>query len=207
MTTLERSKPHIWDTDWLLLRRLTHVIREETSSALRPKQTLLDLGADIDGRANIHISSDGKIDVQDHSIDAVLSIQVLEHVRDLESYCREIHCLLRHDGTLFLSTHGTWLYHPEDHRRWTRTCLIHDLETRGFHVKEIRGFVGPLATTTMLRLTGYAYGLRKIPVVDRLLAHVIAVSMNLRGLMKDYITSAQMRMDNACVYWVKACPA
>ncbi|MBV1831303.1 class I SAM-dependent methyltransferase [Komagataeibacter sp. AV436] len=227
MTTLDRSRPRIWDTDWLLLRQLVHVIRKETSSAFRPGQTLLDLGcvdmpyreiienegirylgADIDGRADIRISQDGKVDVPDHSIDAVLSVQVLEHVRDLDSYCCEIHRLLRPDGTLFLSTHGTWLYHPhpEDHRRWTRTGLIHDLETRGLHGKEMRGFVGPLATTTMLRLTGYAYVLRKLPVVGRFLARIIAVIMNLRGLMEDCITSAQMCMDNACVYWVKARP-
>jgi SAM-dependent methyltransferase len=163
-------------------------------------------GADLGPDAELQIGADGRVQAEDHSCDAVLSVQVLEHVRDLDAYCAEIRRLLRTDGTLFLSTHGTWLYHahPEDHRRWTRTGLICDLEQRGFAVETIDALVGPLATTTLLRLTGYAYVLRKLPVVGPPLAGTLSVIMNFRAVFEDRITPAHIRMDNACVYWLKA---
>ena len=82
-------------------------------------------------------SADGFVPVADQDVIgaalAVLSAQVLEHVADLDAYCAEIRRLLREDGTLLLSTHGNWLYHPhpEDHRRWTRTGLALDLAFLG----------------------------------------------------------------------------
>ena len=105
-----------------------------------------------------------------------------------------------------LSTHGTWLYHPHptDFCRWTRTGLVLDLEARGLVVDEVFAIAGPLATTTMLRLTGFAFVLRRLPVLGPLIAGLLAVVMNLRGLLEDAITPAQMRMDNACVYLVRA---
>jgi SAM-dependent methyltransferase len=166
-------------------------------------------GADIDGTVDLRIGSDGRIDLPNDSADAVLSVQVLEHVFDLDAYCGEIRRLLHADGTLFLSTHGTWLYHPhpEDHRRWTRTGLIGDLESRGFRVEEMKALVGPLATTTLLRLTGYAFVLRKLPVLGAFLASALSLFMNARAILEDAITPANMRFDNACVYWVRARPA
>jgi len=140
------------------------------------------------------------------SAGAVLSVQVLEHVRDLDGYLGEAARLLGPDGRLILSTHGTWLYHPhpEDHRRWTRTGLITDLEARGFVVEELLPIAGPLATTTLIRLTGFVFLLRKLPLLGGLLAGGLAVIMNLRAWLEDRITPAQIRLDNACIYLVRA---
>lgn len=224
----DRARPRPWHTDWLLLRYLSRLVAEDTAAQVRAGQMLLDMGcgsmpyrtliedagiiykgADIDDAADLRIGSDGRVDLADDSVDAVLSIQVLEHVRDLDAYCDEIRRLLHVDGTLFLSTHGTWLYHPhpEDYRRWTRTGLIADLEARGFKVEEIKALVGPLATTTLLRLTGYAFALRKLPMVGSFFAGALSLLMNARALLEDAITPAKMRFDNACVYWVRARPA
>jgi SAM-dependent methyltransferase len=223
--TRERARPRPWHTDWLLLRGLSRLVAEQAAARMLAGQTLVDMGcgdmpyrrliedsgiaykgADIDSGADLRIGSDGRIDLPDDSADAVLSVQVLEHVLDLDAYCGEIRRLLHPDGTLFLSTHGTWLYHPhpEDHRRWTRTGLVVDLESRGFKVEETRALVGPLATTTLLRLTGYAFVLRKLPVVGAFCAGALSVLMNARALLEDAITPANMRFDNACVYWVRA---
>jgi SAM-dependent methyltransferase len=164
------------------------------------------VGADIGGDVDLLIDTQGKVAAEDASADAVLSVQVLEHVRDLDSYCAEIRRLLKPEGTLLLSTHGTWLYHPhpEDHRRWTRTGLEHDLGTRGFEVLALEPLVGPLATTTLIRLTGFAFVMRKVPLVGRLFAGLLAALMNVRAAIEDAITPAQMRFDNACVYLVFA---
>ncbi len=164
------------------------------------------LGADLDPGADLVIGSDGRIAMDSESCDAVLSAQVLEHVADLDSYCAEIRRLLRDDGILLLSTHGTWLYHPhpEDHRRWTRTGLVAELAQRGLVVQELQPVVGPLATTTLIRLTGFAFALRKLPVVGHWLAALLAIVMNLRAVLEESITPFSLRLDNACVYLVRA---
>lgn len=222
---LRRRAPRIWDTDWMVLRQLTNSIETQARQHVARGATMVDLGcgsmpyreliaglgiayvgADIGGDADLLIDAQGRVAMEDGGADAVLSVQVLEHVRDLDTYCAEIRRLLKPDGTLLLSTHGTWLYHPhpEDHRRWTRTGLAHDLGTRGFEVLALEPLVGPLATTTVIRLTGFAFVLRRIPLIGRLVAGALAVLMNVRAVIEDMITPAQMRLDNACIYFVLA---
>lgn len=220
-----RAAPRIWDTDWMVLRPLAQLIRDELAAHVRPGTVLVDLGcgdmpygatarelgidyrgADIGDGGDLTIDAQGRVPMPSGGAGAVLSVQVLEHVRDLDAYCGEAARLLGKDGVLLLSTHGSWLYHPhpEDHRRWTRTGLVADLEQRGFCVEEIRAIAGPLATTTLIRLTGFAFVLRKIPMIGSSLARLLAVVMNLRAVAEDAITPPQMRHDNACVYFVRA---
>lgn len=220
-----RRAPRIWDTDWMVLRQLTSSIETQAREHVARGATMVDLGcgsmpyreliaglgisyvgADIGGDVDLVIDAQGRVAMQDGGADAVLSVQVLEHVRDLDTYCAEIWRLLKPDGTLLLSTHGVWLYHPhpEDHRRWTRTGLVHDLGTRGFEILALEPLVGPLATTTLIRLAGFAFVLRRIPVVGRLFAGSLAALMNVRAVIEDACTPAQMRLDNACVYLVFA---
>lgn len=208
-----------------MLRGLRRIISEESQSHLKAGHSLVDMGcgdmpykemiehsgaryqgADLGDQADLHIDADGKVDLPEQSADAVLSVQVLEHVLDLDAYCDEIRRLMRPDGTLFLSTHGTWLYHPhpEDHRRWTRTGLAADLESRGFKIEQMQALVGPLATTTIVRLTGYVFVLRRIPVLGGFLSGALSLLMNGRALLEDAITPTQMIEDNACIYWVRA---
>lgn len=221
---VRRASPRPWDTDWLMLRELSAVLVAEIEKHIAPGSELLDFGcgsmpyrhlviaqgiryqgADFSGHADVRISADGRLPLPDGSIDAVLSVQVLEHVRDLDLYLSEAARVLTDDGLILLSTHGTWLYHPhpEDHRRWTRTGLAEDLERRGFAVEKLYGITGPLATTTLIRLTGFAYVLRKFPVIGRLLANGLAVAMNARAWLEDRLTPAEMRRDNSCVYFVR----
>ena len=220
-----RATPRIWQTDWLLLRALAKQLREQAECHIQPKTFMVDFGcgdspyaemmrqlnihycgADIDDNGMIKIDQQGRVPLADGVAGAVLSVQVLEHVRDLDAYCVEIRRLLSDDGLLLLSTHGTWLYHPhpEDHRRWTRTGLIADLTDRGFVVEDVEALVGPLATTTMLRLTGFAFFLRRLPIIGGILASGLSVIMNLRALFEDYVTPAHIRYDNACVFLLRA---
>lgn len=218
-----RSKPRIWDTDWLILRALSKAAERAIVESIAQNERLLDfgcgsmpyrstveglgakyLGADFSG-GMLQISPEGVLPVADRSIDAVLSIQVLEHVRDLDRYLGEASRVLKDGGILLLSTHGTWLFHPhpEDHRRWTRTGLVVDIEARGFAVESIEGLVGPLATTTVIRLTGFAYFIRRLPIVGQLIAGLLAVAMNLRGLLEDHFTPVDLVQDNGCIYMVR----
>jgi len=126
---------------------------------------------------------------------------VLEHVRDIDTYLQEAGRVLRDDGLMLLSTHGTWLYHPHptDYRRWTRDGLVRELESRGFDVRETRAVMGPLAWTTQFRLLGYREALRKLPGSGVLVA-AIAVVMNVRMALEDALTPPSIRDANASVY-------
>ena len=220
-----RATPHIWDTDWLVLRSLAQALRDQARAHVSSGSTMVDLGcgdmpyaemmrqmqfdyrgADIGDGGALQIDQQGRVPLEDGVAGAVLSVQVLEHVRDLNAYCAEIRRLLCEEGLLLLSTHGTWLYHPhpEDHRRWTRTGLILDLADRGFAVEEVVAIVGPLATTTLIRLTGFAFVIRRLPLLGRPIAATLAVLMNLRAWLEDRLTPKSIRDDNACVYLVRA---
>lgn len=225
---VRRREPRIVDTDWLVLRGLSAEVISAAGELARPGVLAIDFGcgdqpyrslfeqrgveyraADLGNGAEISIRPDGHVDAPDACADLVLSFQVLEHVRDLDTYLAEAMRLLRPGGQLLLSTHGTWLYHPhpEDHRRWTRMGLVNELESRGWKVDACAAVVGPLAWTTLIRLTGYCFALRKLPVLGNIAAAGLAAVMNLRAAAEDSLTPAAIRDDNACVYVVRALPA
>jgi SAM-dependent methyltransferase len=211
-----------------MLRGLGRAIAAQLERSVAPGARLLDfgcgsmpyrqlveqrgaayVGADFDADGAVAIRPDGSLPVEDASVDAILSAQVLEHVRDLDRYLAEARRVLKDDGVLLLSTHGTWLYHPhpEDHRRWTRTGLVADIEARGFRVEEIEAIAGPLATTTLIRLAGYAFFLRRIPLLGTPLANLLSVVMNMRAALEDLVTPAALRRDNGCIYMTRCVKA
>ena len=208
------------DSDWLVLRELRGAVEKMAARVAADGKVGIDVGcgsqpyrsifvarglkyrgADFSG-AEIRIDPTGQVATADGSADLVLSFQVLEHVRDVGQYLGEARRILRDDGWLMLSTHGTWLYHPhpEDHRRWTRQGLLAELSRYGFETTECIPVLGPLAWTTLVRLTcGYQFCLR-IPLLGRPLAYALAVVMNARGYLENLLTPDWVRRDNACVY-------
>ena len=224
---VRRLSPRVIDTDWLVLRDLRAAITALASRVARKGTTALDfgcgskpyeaiftaagvryVGADFDDGGDLTIDAAGQLHAQDQSADLVLSFQVLEHVRDLHTYFLEARRVLREDGLLLLSTHGTWLFHPhpEDHRRWTRQGLCAEIAGYDFEVLDCVPVVGPLAWTTIVRLTCACYALRLIPVVGSALGHLLALVMNTRAWLEDMITPHWVKNDNACVYLVLARP-
>jgi SAM-dependent methyltransferase len=218
---LRRANPRIIDSDWLVMRGLSRAVAGIAERIGAPGLTAIDfgcgtmpyrpvferagcryLGADVDGSPEIAIDAEGRMDAADASADIVASFQVLEHVRDLGRYFGEASRVLKPGGRMVLSTHGTWLYHahPEDHRRWTREGLIYDIERHGFEVTECVPIVGPLGWTTVMRLTGFAYVLKKIPLVGAPIAALLALVMNARAWAEDAVTPMSITRDNACIY-------
>ena len=215
-----RLHPSLIDSDWLVLSKMRPAIEKSASQVASGGKVAIDLGcgsqpyrsifdargllyrgADF-GSTDILIDKSGRVEAADRSADLVLSFQVLEHVRDVGQYLGEALRILKDDGWLILSTHGTWLYHPhpEDHRRWTRQGLLAEMARSGFETIECVPVLGPLAWTTVLRLIcGYQLCLR-IPLIGTLLANTLAVMMNARGYIEDLITPDWVRSDNACVY-------
>ena len=216
-----RLNPRIVDTDWLVLRRLRRAVSTFSAEVARPGDVVVDFGsgeqpygdiftgqgcrylaADFGHGGDLGIDADGRLSAADASADGVGSFQVLEHVRDLRTYFTEARRVLKADGWMILSTHGTWLYHPhpEDHRRWTRTGLAAEIGAHGFDVVSERALVGPLAWTILLRLTCFSFAVRKLPVVGGALSAGLAVVMNTRAWIEDQLTPAWVTRDNACVY-------
>jgi len=215
-----RLHPRITDSDWLVLRKMRPAIEAMAVRVAEAQKVVIDLGcgaqpyrttfeahgfdyrgADLGG-ADLPIDKSGRVDASDASADVILSVQVLEHVANVDIYLSEALRLLRPGGWMILSTHGTWLYHPhpEDHRRWTRTGLISELGRHGFETTVCIPILGPLAWTTLVRLTCIYQSCLRLPLLGGALARAIALVMNMRGLLEDALTPAWVREDNACVY-------
>ncbi|HZZ88743.1 MAG TPA: class I SAM-dependent methyltransferase [Caulobacteraceae bacterium] len=218
---VRRLHPRMIDSDWLVMRGMAREIGALAQRLGRPGAVVVDfgcgnmpykplfeavgcryLGADFEGAADIAIDPSGRMDLADASADVVVSFQVLEHVRDLDTYFAEARRVLKPGGALLLSTHGVWLYHPhpEDHRRWTREGLVGDIERFGFAVSDCAPVVGPLGWTLILRLTGYCYVLKRLPLIGGLLAGAVALAMNARAFVEERVTPEWIVRDNACVY-------
>lgn len=164
------------------------------------------VACDLNDDAEVRMASGQPTPLDAASADWVVSFQVLEHVWDLDWYLGEALRLMKPDGRLLLSTHGTWLYHPHptDFRRWTRDGLVGEIESRGFVVEQVLPVVGPLAWTTQIRLLGWREAFRKLPLIGNLLTHAMAIVMNLRMVVEDAVTPASITATNACVYLVLA---
>lgn len=230
MLGTSRLIPTWWDHQRFSLIRLRRQIEHELGSRLRPApgDTIVDmgcgdmpylplferlecryLGCDLGDSAPVAIEPGEPVPLADASAGGVVSFQVLEHVWDLDWYLGECSRLLREDGWLLLSTHGTWMYHPHptDYRRWTKDGLVGELAAHGFEVESIVGLMGPLAWTTQFRLFGYREVLRRIPVVRTLVLPLFTILMNLRMELEDAVTPDAIRQTDASIYVVVARPA
>ncbi len=102
------------------------------------------IGADLPGNkhAEIEIKPDGELPSADGSFDCVLSSQVLEHVIGSKTYLREAFRVLKSGGSLIVSTHGIWPYHPDptDFWRWTIDGLQREIRLVGFEISWLRAY-------------------------------------------------------------------
>jgi len=214
-----RAVPRFWQPDWLVLREMARVLRgllADPALELRDAR-VLDFGcgarpyeawfaaagaryrgADIDGAHEVAIKPDGSLASADGEYDLVASFQVW----DVGGYLGEARRVLRRDGWLVLSTHGSWLYHPHphDYRRWTAEGLQREVESRGFRLVRMEPVVGPLAWTTVFRSLGVAHVLKRLPLVGPVLAGAAAMLLNGCAWLEDRITPRAITAVNACTY-------
>src|SRR6266850_6286314 len=146
----------------LLFDRLSAIV---DSDVLQGGETLLDygcgnkpyeslfrqkfntvIGADFPGNsdAEITVGPRGELPMDEKSVDCVLSTQVLEHVESPDFYLAEAYRVLSPCGSLVLSTHGTWRYHPDpvDYWRWTIEGLRLQIRRAGFDIWQIYSVLG-----------------------------------------------------------------
>jgi SAM-dependent methyltransferase len=156
------------------------------------------LAADLPGNpdATLELTDEGRVPLDDGSVDAVLSTQVLEHVADPARYLEECHRVLRPGGRLLLSTHGFMVYHPDpdDYWRWTCSGLRLSVRQAGFEIVRFEGIMGPAASGLQL-LQDALY--HRLP---RPLRPVLAVVLQSLAALADRFESAESRAANALVF-------
>jgi SAM-dependent methyltransferase len=223
-----RLSPNVWDHDFIMMRQTAAAFRTLIARHLANSRnlTVVDygcgpapyrplfgpetryLGADLpeNKQADVVLDATGGLPLADESSDVVISSQVLEHVLDIKQYLGECRRVMRADGLLLLSTHGSWIYHPHptDVRRWTRWGLKFDIEQCGFTVVDVISCVGPLAYATQLQLLLLKGLLLKLGSVGRLLSHPASIFCAALMWLEDRITPAWVTADNASVYVVAA---
>ena len=97
------------------------------------------------------VASLDELPVSDHTFEAVLNTQVLEHVADPRKVASELFRVLVPGGRLWLTVPLTWPLHeePYDFWRFTSHGLRHLLEGAGFRVERLEprgGYFSTLAT-------------------------------------------------------------
>jgi SAM-dependent methyltransferase len=164
-------------------------IKEYLGLDLRPSSTVQQYADCCDG-----------VPIPDDHADIVLSTQVLEHVKDPGAYLADARRILKPGGTLLLTTHGVWRFHPDptDYRRWTRDGLVLQIKEAGFHVLECNGLMGPEATALQLLQDA------RLARIPRWLQPYYVLMMQFRIWLADRRTPPALRDADACTYLVVA---
>ncbi len=171
---------------------------------------------------DIKIDKEGYLHHPSHSVDVVLSLQVLEHVSNVDLYLEEARRVLKPGGMLWLSTHGMWPYHPtpEDYSRWTLSGLSRVVGAK-FQVVETSVMMGAPSYAFMIYIHLLWEGTRKLNAIQgrlfrtkvkkelffpigNILFWGLAIPLNLVMILIDYITPRRFKEREAAIFRVVA---
>jgi SAM-dependent methyltransferase len=166
------------------------------------------IGADIGDNpdADVRIEPGEEVPFKDCEFDIIMSSQVLEHVEDASLYLRECRRLLKPNGLLFISTHGTWQYHghPYDYQRWTSYGLKSIITKSGFEIIEFRPMIGQLALTSQLRVSFLnSFFVNVIPFL-KILFFPISFLYQIKMMIEDLITPKRVKERDSATYLIAA---
>jgi len=158
------------------------------------------LGVDLEMNplAEHHIDFDSKTTLSDDYCDIILSNQVLEHVDSPAGYLQEAYRILKPGGSMIITTHGYWYYHPtpNDYWRWTSAGLRKIIEKEGFKVASFFGIMGLAASGIQLFQDAL---INKFP---KFLIAPTAIIMQSLILLFDKIHNQKQRDRDASLYVV-----
>ena len=129
--------------------------------------------------------------VESESFDFVYTVNVLEHIEDLEAELREIHRVLRRDGTIFVFVPAfemlwTSLDDEVGHvRRFTKLSLCDALQKAGFTVARVEyfdclGFPAALLVRLLETLGMFRYQPESVRFYDR---YIFPISRSLDRIL------------------------
>lgn len=198
-----KLNPSLFNSRWYAIRELKKTIEFAINTFIQPgsPSTLVDygcgsqpykplilpfvkeyIGADlpINPKIDAVINEEGRLELPDNSVDFVLSTQVLEHVADPDLYLSEAIRVLKKDGTLILTTHGIWMYHPDptDYWRWTSAGLTKVVEKAGFETIHFSGILGRSAIGLQLFQDGFIFKIPKfiLPIFCLIMQQLISLA-------------------------------
>lgn len=224
-----RLKPRIYDVDYCLLRGLADSVKGFVSQHVVQGSRVIDFGCgakpyralfpeDCDyigidtcssPFADLVIEPGSVVPLADQSADCILSTQVFYLIPEYGDYLRECRRMLKPDGRMLVTTHGTWTYHPAsggDYYRFTQDGLRYALGRAGFEIEDIRPIVGTLGTGLHLRQLIFDSWLRRIPVMGGGIAAVNNCITNIRILFEDRIQPIGSKMSSPVIFAVVARP-
>lgn len=125
------------------------------------------------------------------SVNTVISLQVMEHVKEPDIFLKEVYRILKPGGYCLLMTPFMWGEHetPNDYFRYTRYGIKYLAEKTGFKVIKIKADTGYITTATLRLnyfLMRYARGILKyfiVPFVycDQYIAYIMEKVINDSG--------------------------
>ncbi|MFM7022685.1 MAG: class I SAM-dependent methyltransferase [Flavobacteriales bacterium] len=220
-----RTDPNIFNPRWYYFIQLRKAVERVIATQVKGKnyEKLVDygcgntpykkyfaphikeyIGADLgeNTNASIQLMPEGKIPLNDSSVNIVLSTQVLEHVDNPSLYLSEAQRILKKDGILVLTTHGYWMYHPDpnDFWRWTSMGLKKIVQEQGFEVVDFYGVIGRSAMGLQLFQDGMVFKLPKF------IRPLFFFWMQLQIALFDKTTKQATRNQDACTFIVVAKP-
>ncbi len=166
------------------------------------------IGVDVGNNphADILINPGEKLSFNDNEFDIVLSSQVLEHVEDVERYMQETKRVLKPNGILLLSTHGTWQYHasPYDYYRWTSMGLKTLMKKHSFETTKFEPILGQLALTTQLRLSFFNSFANMLGTAGTVLIAPYSLICQFKMWVEDKLTPIRVKQRDSAYYVIAA---
>lgn len=166
------------------------------------------VGADIgdNPHAEIRIEPGEKVPIKDYEFDIIISSQVMEHVEDAPSYLQECRRLLKQNGMLFLSTHGTWQYHghPYDYQRWTSYGLKSLVTKSGFKIIEFKPTIGQLALTSQLRISFFNSFFANVVPFLKIFFYPVSFLYQIKMIIEDLVTPKRVKDRDSATYLIAA---
>jgi SAM-dependent methyltransferase len=162
--------------------------------------TYLGVDLEMNPKADHHIGFDSKTTLPDNYCDIILSNQVLEHVDTPSGYLKEALRILKPGGSIILTTHGYWYYHPtpNDYWRWTSAGLRKTVEDEDFKITSFFGIMGLAASGIQLLQDAI---INKLP---RFLVPPFAFVMQLKIRLFNKMNNQAQRDRDASLYVVLA---
>jgi len=134
---------------------------------------------------NLFLGDAKRISISNNSVDVVLSLDLIEHIKDDNIVISEIHRILRKNGTLILSVPAfnfLWSKHDDllHHKRRYNKSQIHCLLTKnGFKVEKIsywNFFLFPLISIYKLLNVGGGSDIKKTRnIINIILSFILSV--------------------------------
>ena len=213
--SVRRLSPRIYDSDYCLLRGLKDAVKGFADKYVSPNMTIIDFGCGAKPYRALfparveYIGVDAvilpgqSVPLASASADVIISTQVVYLISDYKPYLSECLRLLRDDGRILITSHGTWTYHPAsggDYYRFTQDGMRHILNEAGFEIEHMFPIVGTLGTGLHLRQLILNAWLRKIPAMGKTFASLLNIFINSRIIIEDSFCPLGTRMSSPVIF-------